>query len=437
MRFLKRRIITLLCSTGILGLSPAVYASAFQIWEQDGASVGDYHAGYAAQANDASTSFYNPAGITRFDNPQVVVGAVGVKPNFKFRGNILVSTLSIDPMQANADGGIFTFVPDVSFVAPINERIGFGFSVVVPFGLKTDYGLDSTIRYAATLSSIQVIDVSPALAFKITDQASFGVGFDIQKVNATFDSVAGAIAPQFDTKSLNRADDTGYGYHAGLLYEFTPETRVGLSYHSQVVHKLTGTSKFLGPLATNFNGGEPIKSHAARTSFTLPAFTALGFYHKAMPQLAVMGTVIYTQWNVFKTLSLRNVAGLDGLAPSKSLVVTLDQDYRNTWSVSLGAEYYVNPCVTLRGGIGFDQSPVSNENRDVRLPDNDRYVFALGGHYQASKSLGLDAGWTHLMMRKVSVHPKPLVAGTEEITVNGHVSGSANVVGVQVTYDFV
>jgi long-chain fatty acid transport protein len=69
-RFSVRQLFKLMCIGGIIGLSSNAFAAAFQLYEQDGASVGDYHAGRAAQANDASTVFYNPAGIIRLKNQQ-------------------------------------------------------------------------------------------------------------------------------------------------------------------------------------------------------------------------------------------------------------------------------------------------------------------------------------------------------------------------------
>src|SRR3990167_5212620 len=94
MKRFKWRHITLLLPISTLGLLPSfALASAFQLFEQDAASIGNAHAGYAAEAADASTAFYNPAGITRFKNQQVVIAGAAVMPSFKFNGNITVNTI--------------------------------------------------------------------------------------------------------------------------------------------------------------------------------------------------------------------------------------------------------------------------------------------------------------------------------------------------------
>jgi long-chain fatty acid transport protein len=459
-RFVMRHLISALCVTGAVGLSSTTFASAFQLWEQDGASIGNYHAGYAAEAADASTAWYNPAGITRFKNQQAVFAADAILTSFKYRGSVAVAekVLGIIPVTYNspnvtAQGGQFSIVPSLHYVAPISDRLGFGFSVTVPFGLKTNYGNSTPLRYAATLTSITVIDISPSLAYKFTDKASAGLGFDIQRAYAEFDNTAVALIPSSATEGIpiatgsseNKANDTAYGFHAGLLYEFTPDSRIGLSYHSQVVHQFTGYSQFSGPIANGVPGvGGPIRSGHANTRVTLPPYTALSFYHRLKPTIALMGSIIYTQWNSFKTLNLQNVAGVVtipppnlALLPSKSISISVPEHYRNTWNITFGANYNATDKIMLRAGVGFDETPITNRYRNVQLPDNNRYVIALGTHYQASKTIGVDLGWTHFFFAQAHVSPPPQVTAGQTVTTNGHVTGGADVIGGQIVWDIV
>lgn len=440
-RFVTRPFIVLLCATGTLGLSTQAMASAFQLWEQDGASIGDYHAGYAAQADDASTGFYNPAGLTRFRNQQITFGADTIMTSFKYRGDVNIKTPLLPPTGITYDsvvaqGGQIGVVPFLHYVAPITDSLGFGFDVDIPFGLKTNYGMSTPLRYAGTLSSIEVVDISPSLGFRVTDKASIGAGFDIQRAYAEFNSVGTLGTPEFDSTSTNKANDTGYGFHLGALYEFTPDTRVGLSYHSQVVHHLTGSSHLDGPVPDYLTGGSLI-SHHALANLTLPPYTALSIYDKVKPQVALMGSVIYTQWSTFQTLRLQNVAGVQDFTPGTNIDVVIPEHYHNTWNVTVGSEYYITPAVTLRGGIGYDESPIPDAYRNIQLPDNDRYVIALGGHYQATKTVGVDLGWTHFFLRNASINPPPQATGDQVVTTTGNVTGGADVIGGQITWDIV
>lgn len=410
-------------------------AAAFQLWEQDAASIGNFHAGYAAAAEDASTSFYNPAGLTRFNHQQLVLAGDSVFTNFKYNGTVAVSTLlDTSPQGVVAQGGGYGFIPALHYVAPLTEVLAFGFSTSVPFGLMTNYGDQTILRYAATQTSITTVDVSPTLALKLGCKTSIGFGPDIQYAKGEFDSVGVFLTNEYFGDGVNKATDTGYGYHGGVLYEFTPNTRAGLSYHSKVRHHLTGTSTFEGPLV-DLSGIGPIKSNTAHVNVTLPAYTALSVYHQ-MSQFAVMASTIFTQWNSVRELILHDVAGIDTTGtPSTNITVTIPQYFRNTWNMSVGANYYASEMVTLRGGLGFDQTPVTNTYRNVQMPDNNRYVVAFGSHFQTTKTIGLDISWMHLFVPQSRINPPPQVAGNEITTTSGKVNGGADVLGAQITWN--
>jgi long-chain fatty acid transport protein len=433
--FLTSRINLIAISAGLC-CSPSVsLASAFQLFEQDGASLGNYHAGYAAAAEDASTAFYNPAGLTRFDHQQLVVAADGVITSFKYQGNVGVNTVqSGTPQTVTAQGGTLGIIPAVHFVSPLGDRFAYGLSVDVPFGLRSYYGNSTILRYASTQTSVQVIDVSPSLAFKISPQWSIGAGPDLQIMKANFQQQAVVIIDQNYADGINNVDDTAYGYHAGVLYSPTEKTRYGLSYHSQVRHHLTGTSEFSGPLAILLIG-QTLQSNTSRVNITLPPYTALSAYHELNSQYTLMGSIIYTQWSCLKNLTLQNVAGLENFVPSTNIVITVPQYFRNTYNLSVGLEDKVSEVVKLRAGLGFDQTPVRNAYRNVQLPDNNRYIIALGGHYQATKTIGFDASWNHIFMREATINPPPQQTGDEVITTDGSVKGGADVYGMQMTWD--
>ncbi len=86
-----KNIALLLLTTGC---TTPVMAASYQIWTQDAASVGNYHAGRAAIADDASTNFYNPAGLIRIHNQQLVAGGTPTTSDMRFRGTIATNTLA-------------------------------------------------------------------------------------------------------------------------------------------------------------------------------------------------------------------------------------------------------------------------------------------------------------------------------------------------------
>lgn len=427
-----------MAATGTLGYVHGVFAAAFQLWEQDGASVGNYHAGRAAIAEDASTAYYNPAGLVRIPNQQLVLGVVPITTDFLFDGTIAVEKVDDNaPMATKAQGGSLNFVPDLHYAAPLLENLVFGLSVVVPYGLQTNYGNQSIVRYAATTTSLQVINIAPSLGFAITNKLSVGFGADIEYSEAKFDLVATVFDSEFDTDATNNFSGNGLGYHAGILYQFTPQTRIGLAYHSKVTHDFTGTSKFTGMLANFTDETLPpeISNDNVETTATVPATTTLSLFSAIHPLWDIMGTVSYTQWSVFKDVILYNVSGVDeDVNLSDTITVVIPQNYRNTWNYSIGANYHVNERWLIRTGAGYDQTPSNNEYRNLQLPDGNRIAFALGTHFQATKTLGFDIGWTHFFTNTVPIDVTQPVGG-QVTTTDGDVTGNADVYGFQMKWD--
>jgi len=435
--FSIQRLYCMMTAIGMLGFSGNTLASGFQLWEQDGASIGDYHAGRAAEASDASIAYYNPSGLILIPNQQVVIGLDPILTSFKYDGTIQVNTLGpFDFPVNNAQGGTFNAVPDLHYAAPIASNLVFGFSVVAPFGLKTDYDHDTPLQYAATLTSLRVTDVTPSVGFALNDKISAGFGLDFEHAKAELDLVGTAFTPLNDTNSTNTGSSNKTGFHAGLMFQYSEQTRFGLSYHSRVTHHLDGDSHFDGPLANNAMGGVQ-SSDNLKARIVLPATTTLSGFHTINPKWDVMGTVIFTQWDAFENLTLHNVAGIQNGMSSNDITVVIPEQYSNTWNYSIGANYHINECWLLRGGIGYDQTPAQDDYRNAQLPDQSRYVLAMGGHYQATKTLGFDLGWSHYFVKQASINNVTQPVGDQVTVSNANVKAAADIYGLQMRWDIV
>lgn len=432
----------------LAGFTQQAAASGFQLFEGNAVNMGDFGAGGAAIAQDASTAYYNPAGLVRLTAPQIVISAVGISSKADFSGKSSVALKhpiagwqTIHSEQGSASGGGFKIVPAFHYAVPLNNVTVFGFSVTAPFGLATDYDTNSVVRYEATKSDIKTLDVSPSIGVKINDQLSVGAGLDLQRLEATLDSTAALpifhpvthqLVGIMDTHSNNVASNWGWGWHAGALYQFSPSTRVGINYVSQVKHSLTGTSTFSNDLFE-------IISPTLNADITLPATTTLSAYHELNQQWALLSSVTYTQWSVIDNITLNNVASVTsvgGKLQPATTTATLPENFRDTWRVALGTNYKMNDQWLFRAGVGYDQTPVNNENRGVRLPDGDRIAVAVGAHYQPMKALGLDVGYTHLFVKDGDIN-HTVTTGSQQVTTVGTSKNGADLLGLQLTWSIV
>ncbi|WP_454785888.1 OmpP1/FadL family transporter [Legionella sp. WA2024007413] len=453
--------------------SGGVHAAGFSLYgEATGYTVGNYAAGSAAEAADASTGWYNPAGLALLREQQVVFSGVGIFPTLKLDGTSTFTTSTgLPPPFPSAvqyvqefegvDGSYNGFVPSFHYALPLGERTTFGFSVTAPFGLSTDWAPDSPVRYSATYTEILTTNFSPELGTRLTENFALGAGLDLQWSRAKFNQMIGAPTlfqilgenpATVDSLSYNKAASWGVGFHVGVMGIFNDNhTRIGLNYQSRVRHVFYGHSRFSGILANNnFNLVFPVlPPSTSRTNNDLfsdpqefPDVLTLSAYQDINERLALLGSVVYTGWGVFKEIQLNNVAVPNiGHAPifpvtQANINSNVPQNYHDSWRVALGANYHVNPKLMLRVGGGYDETPTNDTDRNVRLPDVDRWAVAVGAHYQWRPNVGVDVGYTHLFAgNKPNVHSEQALSQTSVYNVDVDDGNfGADLVGAQLTW---
>lgn len=459
--FCRKSLIATAVACAIASLFSNVYAGGFQLClEQNAVNLGDFGAGQAV-LQDASSAYYNPAGLIDVTSQQVVAGADEVFIDTKFSGSntwtspgnpLVPPGFSFTQTASDVQGGGAAFVPDFHYALPLNCWSTLGFSVTAPFGLSTDYADSSILRYSATESYLQVVDLGPAVGFKLTPNWSIGVGLDAERLAASLNQVGGlptdtANPTEFDSVSKNDGDAWGYGWHAGVLYQYC-QTRIGLSYRSSVNFDVRGNSTLEGPLAnlptfafTGVPTNGTLSSNGLRVDVQLPPTTTLSISQGITPELTGEASILYTQWAEFnRNLTLQNVQAitLDPITgiPIPALIdVNLPQHFSNTFRYALGGSYAFCPAFLLRAGVGYDPTPIGNAYRNVRLPDDNRYGVSLGAHYQVLQPLGVDVGWTHFFVPGDTHVSTPVVTGTQVSTSVGTFSSHVDVIGGQITWD--
>jgi len=441
-------------STAVIGVlaTTTIQAAGFSLYtEGSGASIGTYGAGLAAEAADASTGWFNPAGLSLINEQQAVVGVVGIFPTTSLTGTTTYNSTgfpSYSEAFRNLNGGEDAGVPSFHYAKPVGENTTVGLSIVAPFGLSTNWGNRSPLRYSATFTELLTVNISPEIGGKVNENFAIGAGLDLQYAKVKFNRMLGSPAVlnaignppnQFDSLSYNKGQSFGVGFHAGILAMFNDNhTRVGLNYQSKMKHTFHGYSVLTGILAdpalTNPNAIFRTDSLYSN-NIEFPEVVALSGYHEFNEKFTLLGSIIYTGWHVFDDLALFNVAAPlpgGGIAPAIS---SSTQNYRNAWRFGLGANYHVNERFMLRGGIGYDETPTNDVDRDVRLPDVDRWALAVGAHYDFNPEFGFDIGYAYLWGRDDSrVNKTEAIGTTNSFNVNARGDNHAHLVGLQAVW---
>ncbi|MGV6859953.1 MAG: OmpP1/FadL family transporter [bacterium] len=454
----------------IAGFSQHASASGFAIIEHSASGMGNAFAGAAAIAEDASTAWFNPAGLTKLKNPQLVVSGHIIAPKADYQdegssvnpaltGGVVAGSLT----GKNDDGGSLAFVPNLYYARPINDSMTFGFAMNAPFGLETNYDDDWVGRYHGLKSAIETINLNPSIGWQVSDNFSLGFGVSAQYVHAQLTSAidssavclsaaagdpatiatCGALGIATPSNSATdsfadlETDNWAFGFNFGALFDVNDSTRLGLSYRSEITQDTSGTADFtvnaaLQPVLTGINAQLAtvnqalLKDSDINASVTLPQSVSLSMTHQYNNKLQVLADITWTGWSSFDELRIKYDSG-------QSDSVTTE-NWDDVFRYSIGANYKMDDKLTLRGGLALDQEAIPDtQHRTPRIPGNDRTWVSLGAGYNFSAQAHFDVGYSHLFVDET---PTDHTDEGNGYTLRGKYDASVDILSAQLTWNF-
>jgi long-chain fatty acid transport protein len=394
-------------------------AAGFALIEQSGSGMGNAYAGAAAVAEDASTIYFNPAGMTYIEGTQVVGALHLIKPSGEFNNEGSVAGQGRPLGGEGGNIGDLNYVPNFYYKRDISDAVKFGLGINAPFGLKTEYDKDWLGRFQGIKSDLKTVNINPALAFKVNDQLSVGFGINAMWIQAELTSAVNLVAAERTSKV--KGDDWGFGYNLGAIYQITPDTRLGLAYRSKVDQHLKGDVKFSVSAGPTPNGD-------VNAAVTLPETLSLSSFTKLNDTWDLLADVTWTKWSRFRELAVYRDSG--------ALLTATPENWNNTMRYSIALNYKYSDTLKLRAGLAYDEEAIDDEFRTVRIPGNDRKWLALGAGWQATPNTKLDIGYAHLFISDPSIddNQSTVVPGRGRVT--GDYDASVDMVSLQVTHNF-
>ncbi len=372
-------------------------ASGFAIRENSAEALGTAFAGNASSATFLSTIFNNPAGMTQFTGDRAQLDASLILPSTRFEGTATQTCAFCGPGpgpatfttfgEGSGNGGQAAFVPAAYILHSFSDDLKFGFALTVPFGLSTSYPTNWVGRYFGIRSNLETLDLNPNIAYRVNQWLSVGAGFSAQYLYADltnaidFTEPTGTLLP--DGRARVHGDDWGFGGNVGILLQPWDSTNIGLTYRSQIDHTISGSldvSTFLGSTST-----------PAKAKLTTPDSVDLSITQKLTDKLRLAMDLQWTHWSVFQNLTV-DASG------SGAVLSSTPEHFRDTWFASVGGTYNWDDHWTFRAGVAFDETPVRDQDRTVRLPDANRFWIAFGAGYKFSDGFSVDLGVAHIFM---------------------------------------
>ncbi|MFW3571511.1 long-chain fatty acid transporter FadL [Kosakonia cowanii] len=408
-------------------VSTQAWSAGFQLNEFSASGLGRAYSGEGAIADDAGNASRNPALITMFDRPTFSGGAVFVDPGVDVTGRSAIgNNASQDNIAPTA------WVPNLHFVAPINDQFGWGASVTSNYGLATEFNNNYTAGSMGGKTDLETLNLNLSGAYRLDNNWSFGLGFDAVYARAKIERYAGDLPQQVDAATGGafglsglippdtqiahlKGNEWGFGWNAGILYELDKNNRWGLTYRSEVKVDFDGDYKSSLPTAVNTLApalglnGLPFATGGATIpgslTLNLPEMWEVSGYNRVDPQWAIHYSLAYTSWSQFQQLKATGNQGQQ--------LFYKEEGFKDAYRIALGTTYYMDDNWTFRGGIAFDDSPVPADKRSISIPDQDRFWLSTGATYAFNKDASVDVGVSYMHGQKVKFTEGPYTFKSE------------------------
>jgi long-chain fatty acid transport protein len=446
---LKQKHFPLIIAAALGSCAAGAQASGYRFGSQSLSAQGSADAN-SAEAADASTIFYNPAGMSRLSGRQLSAGATAVVPHSTFTdtGSTRFTGTPTGGSAAEGYAPDAVVAPALYFSGQINDQWAIGAGLFVPYGAKVDYGKTWTGRYTLTDIKLETIAINPSASFKLDQHHSFGFGVSAQLMKAELGQavdVPGALGPGFrDAHTSVDGKDWGYGFNLGYLFQLDDSTRFGLAYRSSISHELKGNAVWdfsqvtPDPVTNAFIAGASGKRNSgALVELKTPETISANVFHQIDPRWAFMADLTWTRASRMGDLHIRFTGTDQGDE-------VIRQQWKNTYRLSLGGNYRYSGNLLLRAGAAYDQTPVrSAELTHPALPDADRYQLSSGGNYKLDAHSSVDFAYSYLGFKKARTNyhndclpiPGTSCTGNGE-TLRGEYKTSLHMLGAAYNYRF-
>lgn len=377
----RRMWATLILGGLVAGVPMVAHAGGISLYEIGTADVALASAGWAARAQDPSTLFKNPAGMSLLEGnqfqlgTQLLYGSVGFSPS---AGTTVSGSDGGNPVGVFPGGGAY-------YVRSVGKDIRLGFGVVGNFGLSAKYDGDWVGRYYLKDSTLLGTNFVPAASYRVNDWISIGGALNVMVGYFKYTSAVNNALPGLGDGQVQAQDmAVGVGGNVGVLLQPKSGTRFGITYSSPIKLNFSTTPTFsgLGPgLSTALSATGALTSRLD-LGMTVPQQVMVSTYHEVTDRLAMMADFGWQDWSQFGKVDVAVVS-------STTTTLTTPTTYQDTYHMAVGGRYRLNPAWLINTGFAYDTSMVKDQDRTLSLAIGKTYRFGIGAEWQMSPSTNL------------------------------------------------
>lgn len=410
MSFRSLKSVLLACGGAavLIAASTAANAGGFAVREQSAAGQGSSFAGIAA-GGALSSMYWNPATMTQFNGKTFEGDVTGIFPkaNHSYTASSLATLSPALYGNGVSNSGEAAAVPATYSSVQVNERLWIGMSVNSPFGLAVSFPGNWAGTGYGQSANVRTLNAAPSVAYKVNDMLSVAAGVQIQWMSVGYNQFTTPAAPSANMAVIG-GSGYGFGFTLGATITPTPTTTIGIGYRSGINQKINGSLTTSATLPATTTG-------SVSTTINLPDQLSIGLRQRFLDRWTFLAGFEFANWKRIGTATIAQPSG--AAATLGGTAINLPFNYSNGFFYSAGLEYVALPNLTLRTGIAYEKSPITDDVRTPRLPDNDRMWYSVGATYQAPfKGLSFDVGYSYIDVKNTPINLGP---GTGNPWTNG------------------
>ncbi|MBW3227653.1 OmpP1/FadL family transporter [Marinobacter adhaerens] len=350
------------------------------------------NAGSVANPENASTIFFNPAGMSGLSGTNLSFGAILFEIDAVGRDSQTSATRANGDLVVGDGGGdhVETFaVPNAYLTHEVNDWLDVGLGLYVPYGLGFDYGDAFAGRYIGDEIELVSYGVNPSFSVNSGEGFSLGGSINVlyadaeQRNPVDFSGIESRFS--FPRGTLNdgyatlEGDDVALEFTVGVLWQATPETSLGLAARTGTEFNLKGTGTINQFPTLSANGlTQTTVSEQIEVPITIPQSLSVGLAHQWNDTLKLLAGATWAKWSDASALSVVSRETLPVAFPREQPPEEQVQSWKDTWQWRVGAVWQVAPTWSLKAGYLFDESPVTIKTRSPLTPFDDYHQVSLG-----------------------------------------------------------
>lgn len=389
------------------GLPITSYGAGYQMRYQSAETMGTGFASDVTGAKTASGFFNNPSIIAFMDEGKHFSAEfTTLIPSGSFEGETTYgNSSSISDTEADGFGKV-SILPSLYYGQKVADKLFVTATFSVPWATNSEYDNDWIGRYQATQTYLATFNLTPALTYAFNEKLAISGGVQVQYAVGELGTMVdvggigqggGGTPANDDAEVVFDGDNLGFGAALSALYKHSDALRLGFQYRSQIKHNLKGEQSSRGttPFSTGFIasptgvGAGLGDGQSVEAEIVIPDNITLGASYMYNEKFDLHASLSWTGWSSFDSLVVENT---DSGTSSES-----NLEWKDTYFLAAGADYYLNEKLILRGGLSYETGAPPDNRRTPRGVDDDRLGLNVGASFQFSEMLAFHGAFTQLI----------------------------------------